>query len=116
MDLHHKAHIATIILIAQIHLRHIVTRRYLGGGVHTGRGRASFTLNAMHTQTFITKASGREQDSRCQINFAGSSSAICIHRRYTGCIRLTSVLLPIEDYHFFCTHVTVHVNLQKERF
>ena len=77
-----------------------MTRRYLGGGVHTGRGRASFTLNAMHTQTFIAKVSGREQDSRCQINFAGSSSAICIHRRYTRCIRLTSVLLPIEDYHF----------------
>ena len=75
-DLHHKAHIATIILIAQIHLRHIDAWGYLGGVIHTGRGRASFTLNALHTQTFIAKASGREQDSRCQINFAGSSSAI----------------------------------------
>ena len=60
-DLHHKAHIATIIPIAQIHLGHIVTRRYLGGGVHTGRGRASFTINAMHTQTFITKANAENK-------------------------------------------------------
>ena len=47
-DLHHKAHIATTILIARIHLRHIDARGYLGGVIHTGRGRASFTLNALH--------------------------------------------------------------------
>ena len=74
-DLHHKAHIATTILIARIHLRHIDARGYLGGVIHTGRGRASFTLNALHTQTFIAKASGREQDSRCQINFADTRGA-----------------------------------------